>query len=64
MNSWNNFRFKIDWDVNQSPKWWIDIFIIDDIVRNVLLENRDEIELWRVHRMADRNPRMGSNLDY
>ena len=53
MKKWNNFRFKIDWDVNQNPKWWIDLFILDDIVRKVLLEHRDEIELWRVHRMAD-----------
>jgi len=53
MKKWNNFRFKITWDVNQNPKWWIDLFILDDIVRKVLLEHRDEIELWRVHRMAD-----------
>jgi hypothetical protein len=36
----------------QPPKWWLDIFIIDTIVRDVISENLGVISLWRVHRRA------------
>ncbi len=54
MNKWWHFWFRINWPENQL-RWWIDIFIFDTIVRQILIENREEIYLWRVHRRATRD---------
>jgi len=48
MNKWYNFRFRILTLENESPRWWVDIFIMDTIARKVLLETK--ILLWRFHR--------------
>jgi len=55
MNKWWYFRFRINWPQNQEPRWWIDIFIFDTIVRPILRENHKEIVLWRIHRRANRD---------
>lgn len=55
MNKWHNFRFRILTLENGNTRWWIDIFIIDTIVRDTLSENRSLIELWRVHRRASKD---------
>jgi len=54
MNKWWHFRFRINWPENQLWQW-IDIFIFDTIVRQILMENRKKISLWRVHRRAKRD---------
>lgn len=54
MNKWWHFRFRINWPENQFRQW-IDILIFDTIVRQILIENRKKISLWRVHRRAVRD---------
>ena len=54
MNKWWHFRFRINWPENQFRQW-IDILIFDTIVRQILIENRKTISLWRVHRRAVRD---------
>lgn len=44
------FRFKMQDDAN--PLWWLDLFVVDTIVRDVLEQYRDECHLWRFHRRA------------
>jgi len=55
MNKWCHFRFRINWPENQGQKRWIDIFIFDTVVRQILVENRKGMSLWRVHRRAVRD---------
>jgi hypothetical protein len=50
MCEWFSFKFNISWDRSQKPKTWIDIFIIDTIVREVISHNESKIVLWRIHR--------------
>lgn len=50
MSKWYSFSFNISWDRNQEPKTWIDIFIIDTIVREVISQKKSEIVFWRMHR--------------
>jgi len=50
MRRWYSLNFNISLDRNQKPKTWIDIFIIDTIVREVVLQKKAEIKFWRIHR--------------
>ena len=50
MCRWYSFNFNISWDAQERPKTWVDIFIIDTIVREVILQKKSEILLWRIHR--------------
>ncbi|MCJ7777060.1 MAG: hypothetical protein MUP16_01945 [Sedimentisphaerales bacterium] len=49
---WYTFNFKISWPEGEGVKWWVDIFIVDCIVREVLSSNASKILLWRIHRRA------------
>lgn len=54
MDRWYSFNFNISWDRNEEPKTWIDIFIIDAIVHEVISQKKSIIEFWRIHRrLAD-----------
>jgi len=55
MNKWHNFRFRMHWPTNEHPKWWIDLFIVDSIIRETISSYRNKIELWRFHRRAARD---------
>lgn len=55
MNKWHNFRLRIITLENQPPRWWVDIFIIDTIVRDVISEIGSAVSLWRVHRRVARD---------
>lgn len=57
MNNWYEFNFSIGWPDNQEPKTWVDIFIIDRIVRDVISKKKSEIDLWRIHRRWVRDER-------
>jgi len=47
---WYGFSLRMIWPKNQEPKTWIDIFITDTIIRDVISEKQSVIELWRIHR--------------
>lgn len=47
------------WPNGQGPRWWADILIFDTIVRQVLIETRSEIDLWRIHRRANSKDKSG-----
>lgn len=49
MNKWYHFKFRFGFPAN----WWIDIFLIDKLFRDILAKHRDDLELWRFHRRAD-----------
>lgn len=57
MNKWYGFNFRITWTENQEPKTWVDIFIIDRIVRDVISKKESELKLWRIHRRSARDER-------
>jgi hypothetical protein len=50
MCKWYEFNFGVSWDRKQEPKTWVDIFIIDTIIREVIYQKKSEIVLWSVHR--------------
>lgn len=56
MDKWYTFNFKVHWPENEEPKWWVDVFITDCIVRYVISDNRSKIRIWRIHRRAIRDP--------
>ena len=55
MNKWQNFNFKINWAENTQPKWWVDIYLVDLVVRTVVENFKKDITLWRIHRRALRD---------
>lgn len=50
MNKWYGFNFRIIRPENEKPRTWIDIFIIDKIIREVICKKKVDIQLWRIHR--------------
>lgn len=64
MNKWWNYRFRIVWPEGQVPRWWIDILLIDVVVRPVLSELRGDIPFWRFHRRADRRDEKGHEFTF
>lgn len=48
--NWYNYRFKIKLPSNQAPRWWVDICLIDSVVRDILTQHGEQIKLWRFHR--------------
>ena len=55
MRIWHNFRFRMQWPENENPKWWLDLFVMDSLFREILSKHRDKIGLWRFHRRAARD---------
>lgn len=55
MCEWYSFNFNIVWPEGESPKTWIDVFITDTIVRDVVRKKKSEIAFWRVHRRRKRD---------
>jgi hypothetical protein len=49
---WHSFNFRISWQRDQAAKWWVDILILDCVVRPVVSDGMLHGELWRVHRRA------------
>lgn len=50
MCRWYKFNFRINSPNIQNPKVWVDIFIIDKIVRDVINDKKSQIVLWTIHR--------------
>ena len=55
MKIWHNFRFRLHWPDNENPKWWLDLFVVDSLFREILSSHREKIDLWRFHRRAARD---------
>ena len=53
---WYFYRFRLN-DNFGSTKWWIDLFIIDQIIRKVIESTNPNfgINLWRFHRRAGKD---------
>lgn len=51
--NWYSFQFKFEFEQNTPPKWWLDILVIDTVVRDVMEKHKNDIGLWRFHRRAD-----------
>jgi hypothetical protein len=52
--SWWYARFMIHWPEDVEPQWHIDELLAHQVVRPVLLQHREQINLWRFHRRAAR----------
>lgn len=53
--SWWYVRFQMDWPKGQEPSWYVDPMLARELIRPVLLQYKDQIELWRFHRRAARD---------
>lgn len=53
MNRWYRFCFRFHLADGNNPRWWLDLAILDTVVRRVLAEERADLEFWRVHRRSD-----------
>lgn len=53
---WWYARFRIDWPLEEEPRWYLDARIAREVVAPVLKSHQDQIELWRFHRRARRDP--------
>ncbi len=60
MDRWFNFRFRFVWpEEERAPRLWIDVLVLDTLVRDVINKRRSSIRLWRVHRRAARTEESG-----
>lgn len=50
MDHWHAFYLRILTPQGEGPKWWVDILLLDTVVRDVVSAKRDALVLWRVHR--------------
>jgi len=53
MYTWNRFRFRMNTDWQRGPRWWIDLYVMDTVIRDVIIANKAELSLWRMHRRAN-----------
>jgi hypothetical protein len=51
MTTWYHFQLRFE----HPAKWWIDIYLIDTVFRNIIAEHRNELKLWRFHRRSAPN---------
>ena len=47
---WWNIRFIIDWPEQAEASWNVDLYLADKIIKPVLDQYRDKLELWRFHK--------------
>jgi len=50
---WHSFTFQIARTKNGETQWWVDIFILDRILRDILEAEQAEVSLWRIHRRGE-----------
>lgn len=51
-DAWWSIAFRMDWDREQSPEWYLDALLADQVCAPALTEFRSQIRLWRFHRRA------------
>ncbi len=49
---WYALRFTIPWDKKGEPKWYIGTLIAGEVISPLLMQRRDAIDCWRIHRRA------------
>jgi hypothetical protein len=52
---WWYARFRLHWPAEEPVEWHWDLLIANSIIKPVLEQNRDTIQLWRFHRRAARD---------
>ena len=52
---WWSVRFAIDWPDKAEVSWYVDVYLAHKIIKPVLTQYQQEIELWRFHRRAARD---------
>jgi hypothetical protein len=52
---WWNQRFRMQWPEDKDPSWHVDLILAHKIIAPILYENKQNIDLWRFHRMAARS---------
>jgi hypothetical protein len=50
MSCWYSHQFFIERPNFANTRWWIDLFLFDTIVRECLIANAKDIDIWRIHR--------------
>ena len=64
MKKWHRINFKIKWDGNpKNVRWFIDLLIIDLLIRPTIENFRPKLEVWRFHRRAN-NDSSGHQLSF
>lgn len=52
MNKWHRISFKIKWDRNSPPRFFIDLIIIDLLINSTIKKFKSNLECWTFHRSA------------
>jgi hypothetical protein len=52
MPSWHTQQFRIQRQQAGGVSWWVDLLLLDTVVRDILAAHAADIDLWRVHRRA------------
>ena len=50
MSNWYHSMFRIERPDPADPRWWIDLFIFDNVVRDCIALNALKLITWRIHR--------------
>jgi len=51
-SSWRSITFHLGWDREQTPDWYLDALLADQVCAPALAEWGPQISLWRFHRRA------------
>ena len=51
-NDWWSITFRVNWDTEQTPSWYMDALLADQVCAPALAELGPQISLWRFHRRA------------
>lgn len=64
MNKWHRINFNIQWNKQSSPIFFVDIIILDLIVRPIISKFGSRIDFWSFHRSADGSTTDGHVLKF
>lgn len=54
-NAWWSIEFRLAWDQEEEPEWYVDALLADQVCAPALSEFGSQIDLWRFHRRAARD---------
>lgn len=49
MDTWHSYRVRLNLDCDGQPRWWLDMLLIDTLVRDALMSSPTP-QIWRIHR--------------
>jgi len=64
MNRWFHYRFRFQLAEGDIPRWWLDLAVLDLVVREVLTKWRAELALWRLHRRCNPSDEAGHQFTF